>query len=853
MWMSTWDQSGNRISVEDPYDAYLYIKETGATDAVSIFGDPLKKMVFKKLRNRTEYAEFNKRTYFNLPIDQQYLIGKFAGQEHSPDFGQFPLRIFFLDIEVYAPNGFPKPEIAKDEIVVITVYESTSEQYYVFGNGTDYYPKEKNVTYFRFEDELSLLKGFIRWWRKDFPDVICGWYSYGFDVPYLCNRINNVYGDPEACFRLSPVDYASQQFDAKRRFGAIERTYDVMWNIRGITHIDMQAAYFKFSQDKLESYSLNSVCEHELGEEEQKLEREDVSIAEWWKLDPVEFIDYNVQDVRLLVKLEEKLKYIGLCRQVAYLGLCRIEGALGTLGVVTGLVALEALNDEKIISTFDTSDVTASFKGGYVSDPIPGFYRSIVSFDANSMYPNSIVTLNISPETKLGSWVDMEDGTKTIKLVSGAEHNVSKEKFEEFVEKLEVAKSPNNIMFSQKVKGILPRMIDGLYSNRVAMRNKRSKCLRAIKLLEESGDNPNMLNRLKLEADFLDMRQYSLKILMNSAYGAVSEKHFALFDLDLSAAVTSMGRKCIQMAESIIDECAEQIAGKKVDVGIYIDTDSRYFSLEPILKIENQPFMVNDKVNPRVYELADIFENYLNEKMKHWATVVHGSKNCTLKFKREALAPTGLWQCAKIYVVHCRDIEGFECDEFKYTGMAVVRSSTPKKLRPMLKEIIETLILTQSRVEISAMLKRCWNEYKAMDFYDKVTTVTINNLIKYTSKSNELGENKIAPHTPRQVAAAIRYNRKLVDDNLHNKYESIKEGDKIKLMYFIPSASYNFDTLGFKNKIPVEWESDFIFDDVVMFDKTVVSCLEKVFAAVSWDMPNPTRGERVDLLQLFSE
>ena len=417
IWYSTWDNYGNHIEKKVPVKPYLFVRDKNGHDAISIYEEPLQKMEFKDAGARRRFCDSTKKTYFNLPVCQQFLIDTFHGQQDDDSFSAHPLRIFFLDIETYSPNGFPNPLEARDEITVITIYDSITNHYNVFGKGCMYYTKDDDVIYHYYPDENTMLRGFVRWWRKHFPDIISGWYSFGFDLPYICNRLARIYGDEFAASKLSPVGRAWHKEDCKKRFGAVERIYDQLWTIQGVTHIDMQAAYYKFSPKKLESYSLNSVCSAEgLG---QKLEY-DGSLAEWWINNPCEFIDYNIQDVRLLVNLENKLKYMQLCRHMAYSALAPIGDALSTLPIITGLEALEALKRDRIISSFDNSDAKVEFEGGYVAEPKTGFSRSIVSLDVNSLYPSAIRTLNISNETKVG-WFDFSEDGKfvDVRTVSG--------------------------------------------------------------------------------------------------------------------------------------------------------------------------------------------------------------------------------------------------------------------------------------------------------------------------------------------------------------------------------------------------------------------------------------------------
>ena len=848
VWMTTWDRDGNRTEVTEPFRPYLYVKGQG--DRISIYEDRLRKLDFKTIMERREYAESNKHTFYNLPVLQQYLIDKFAGQESNNNFSQFPLSIYFIDIEVFAPDGFPNATEALDQIVVITVYSTLEQTFHVFGVGVDYYTVSDDVKYHYFPDEESMINGFIRWWRKDFPDIVSGWYSFGFDMPYLCNRINRIYGDDKACGRLSPCGKVRCFENAKRRFGAVERIYDQFWTIDGVTHIDMQAAYYKFSPKKLESYSLNSVCAEEgLG---QKIEHTG-SLSDWWLKDPQEFIDYNIQDVRLLVKLEDKLKYMQLCRHMAYSALAPLGDALGTIPIVTGLVALEALSRDRIISSYDNSDAVVEFEGGYVADPKVGFASGIVSIDANSLYPSVIRTLNISNETKLGWFGKTEDGKFTIKFINGKTAVCDKPAFVNFIKRNKIAISPSMVMFSQTKKGILPSLVERLYNTRKQTKKEMLATEKQIADIEAVKPDDPRLGEMRSKAEFLNIRQWLAKIQLNSIYGAMSEKHYALFDLDLSKSVTAMGRETIKYTAELVNERASQLCGETVDVGLYSDTDSRYFTIAPILKAQGFSFTNRDgTITEQAHRVAEDIANYADRGIAEWHREKWNCINPAVGFKREALAPEGVFIAPKMYALHVLDDEGVPCDKITYHGLAVVRSSTPAAVKPMIRDLMDTLIKTQSRNIVIDKAVKYWEQYQRMPVYEKAVTIGLNNINKFSQMAIRGKDGYLIPakSTPRQVVCAMRYNDMLYNFGLKNKYTSLKEGDKMKIMYIKPNK-FGINSFGYYDVIPSEFKNDIVIDDAKMFMKTVWSCLDGCFERVGWQPFNPTTGE-IDLFSMLT-
>ncbi|MEI8345468.1 MAG: 3'-5' exonuclease, partial [Candidatus Omnitrophota bacterium] len=228
----TWSNEGERIQERHQYKPYCYIEDASGKDAVSIYNTNLKKLEFNTPKKRREFCEITKRNFYNLQIEQQFLIDNFKNQNKNKDFSLWPLKTYFIDIETYSPNGFPTPSKAEDPIMLISVYDTIFECVYTFGVGKEYFTKDDKVIYKAYETEEEMLKAFIRFWRKDPPDIVSGWYSWGFDLPYICNRINKIYNEDDACNRLSPVGNVFKQENVKKRLGGTERIYDEMWTIQ---------------------------------------------------------------------------------------------------------------------------------------------------------------------------------------------------------------------------------------------------------------------------------------------------------------------------------------------------------------------------------------------------------------------------------------------------------------------------------------------------------------------------------------------------------------------------------------------------------------------------------------------
>ena len=396
MRLHTWDENGKRIIVEQTYQPYLYVEVQNAKQgtATSLFKTPLKKLTFENQYERSKFIKDGKvtRVFENLPHTQQFLIDNYWEINETPEFSKFPIKMLLLDIETYSPDGFPDIQTANHTINVITVYDSLSKEYHTWGL-KPYTSKGNDHVYYYCKTEKQLLLGFINYLEKDYPDILSGWNSEFFDLPYIINRCNRILGEDETK-RLSPVrNVYSRTF--RGEFGREQ----IRWHIDGVSLLDYLDIYKRFAPLR-ESYKLDYIAELEVGDKKVKFDNQDLfSLADNnWDT----FIDYNIQDVRLLTKLEEKLQYLGLVRMLAYVGLTTFESAMGSLSIINGAITIRGRSRGQIVPTFIRNDPDSINPGAYVADPKKGFQKYVFSFDATSLYPTVMISLNLSPETKIG-------------------------------------------------------------------------------------------------------------------------------------------------------------------------------------------------------------------------------------------------------------------------------------------------------------------------------------------------------------------------------------------------------------------------------------------------------------------
>jgi len=837
----TWDNTGKRVFNKIPFKPYLYIESNTHKDATSIYNTSLRKVEFKNEFERRKYVQESgiKRIFYNIRPEQQFLIEQYGTISTTPEFSKNPLKIYYLDIEVDCVE-FPNPKEAKDTINIITIYDSLTQKYYTWGLNNDYDVKQ-NEFYKKCITESELLKSFIKFWEHDHPDIVTGWNIEGFDIPYLMNRINNVLGEDYAK-RLSPVEQLFCKEGVVKRFGKLENK----WYIKGVSILDYLEVYKVFSREPRESYALNYIGEVELGE--GKLAYNATSLSQLAKNDWQKFVEYNIQDVNIIVKLENKLQFLAICRMLAYMGLTSFESALGTIAVVTGAMAVKAQEKGFIIPTFNISH-QAPYEGGFVKDPNRGLKEGIISFDANSLYPNTIITLNISPETKLGKIISKTDTEVTIKLVSGKEYTMPMDKFIQFIKKDSVAISKAKVLYSQRVKGFCPELVEGIYTERVKNKNQLADCKKSLVHCKEGSEkyieNKEMINHL-------DIMQYTLKILMNRIYGTFANKHSPFCDVDAAASITLTGQACIKEASNIINNYVKEKYDIGEDCNIYSDTDSCYFTIDPILKKIKKPFLnESNKISKDVYSIENEINNELNTKITSWAKNSLNSIDPRFVFKREAICDSAIFIQKKRYILHVLDSEGFEVKpekQTKYVGVEIKRTDISNKIKPLIKDIVETILRTKDYKTTNDIYFKAFEKFKKMPLEDIAFPRGLHSFDKYDKLSAGFITGK---GTPVHAKAAIYYNKMLDKLNLTGKYEKISGSAKIKWFYAQPNK-YQLDCIGFANTYPEELKDVIKIDVERMFKKTIQAAIERLYEAINWKIKNPNSNEVNDLFELLA-
>jgi len=842
----TWDASGNRIAIDSTFKPYIYLESNNAKDAVSIFNTNLKKKVFKNQFEKSKYLKETDtvRVFENLSPGQQFLIDNFWEHNESTEFSRFPLKLFFLDIETYSVDDFPNVETANHAVNVITIYDSLSKKYITWG--TKPYTKTAADHKFYFcKTEKEMFLKFITYIESDYPDVLLGWNSILFDLPYLINRIRVLFDD-DTVRRLSPMGRVHSR-TLKGQFGREQ----VRWYIDGISCLDYLDIYKRFCMVLRENYKLNNIAIIELGE--SKIDFGNTNLSTLADTDWDTFVEYNVQDVRLLIKLEEKLQYFELLRMLSYTGLTTMEAAMGSMSVIIGACAIRARYRNKKIPTFIRgADDGKQNEGAYVGDPKRGFQKYIVSFDANSLYPSVMITLNLSPETKMGVIESQTDKDVTIRDVNSRTVVVPMAKFAKLVQEEKLAISKAKVLFSQKHKGIIPEMVDQYYKLRVQVRKEHKKIKRQLSELDKKDP---MYQELKDKLSVLNIKQHTIKIFINTVYGALGNKVFPLGDDDLARSITLTGQAVIKQGNKILTDYIQQKSGlsaeeiEKNTPIIYNDTDSSYISLESLVKTLNiNAIDSKSKITPEFHNLVNGIETHLNQQIQVWCEKNLNSLDSRITFKREVICDVGLFLQKKRYVIRVLDEEGIPCNKFKYTGVEIARTTMPAPIKPLAKKIVETMLLTQDQQKTNEVITEAYDVFQGLPISDFSFVTGLKGYEKYSSKCDGF---RTVKSMPIHVKAAYHHNMLLKTLNVDKKYESIGSGDKIRYFYVKQPNRYGINAIAYKYYYPEEFEKIFQPDTELMFEKIIYSAVERFYECVSWSPRKPGEATQCDLFELL--
>ena len=709
--------------------------------------------------------------------------------------------IVTIDIEVECENGFPNPRQAEEPLLSITLKNHQNKKIMVWGLH-EFQNYRDDVTYIQCRDEADLLRKFVHEWSVIEPDVITGWNTEFFDIPYLCNRLAKVF-DEESVKALSPWGRVHD-----REVYQMGRKHQI-YTIYGIAALDYFDLYRKFTYTNQERYTLDHIAFVELGERKDGNPFE--TFKEWYQKDYQSFIEYNITDVELVDKLEDKMRLIELCLTMAYDAKVNLTDVLGSVRYWDNIIYNHLRKQNIVIPQKRESEKSEKFEGAYVKDPQVGMHKWVMSFDLNSLYPHLIMQYNISPETLVNGNVKIKDGMVD-KILDGKVKNNT-----------EHCMTPNGAFFRKDKKGFLPELMENMYNDRVKY---KKLLLEAKQDYENTGDPAT----LKLISRY-DNIQMAKKIALNSAYGAIGNNYFRYFDLMVATAITSSGQLSIRWIEKALNIYLNKILKTdKVDYVIASDTDSVYITFDVLVDKVFKSGRTDEEVVNFLDRLAkEKLEPFIGESYQALAKSMNAYDQ-KMFMAREAIADKGIWTAKKRYILNVHDMEGVRFKEptLKIMGIEAVKSSTPAPCREKIKEALK-IIMSDDEKMLNSFIRDFREEFMKLPPEDIAYPRSCNGVEKFR------GESKLfAKGAPIHVKGAILYNHLLKKDRLDNKYPFIQEGDKIRFLHLRQPNLYQSSAFSFMTEVPKELDIYDKIDYDEQFEKSFVEPLKVITEKINW-------------------
>ena len=814
-----WDDQKGYIKF--PYRPYAYRKRPGGMYR-SIYGDELEK-VFKF--NPKDPSLFES----DVPAETRTLIDAYEDSD-EPSTGH---RLVYYDIEVSTEGGFPKVNEADKEITAIALYDAATEQYTAFildkDNRLQEYKKD-NVEVRSFTNEESLLSHFLNKWEEIQPTIATGWNIDEFDTPYLFNRIKRVLSDRESK-RLSPIQVC----------------YKNDWSgrivIAGISFIDYMVLYKKWNIKQEPSYALGAIGKKVVGLEKITYKG---SLDDLYKSDLNKYIEYNLNDVKIIVALEKKLQFIEQARAICHKGHVPydcftmssrfIEGAILMYIRRKGQVAKNKPVDGREEYENQMEQGEEGFEGAYVKDPVPGRYDWVFDLDLTSMYPNIIISLNISPETKVAK-VENWDPEKFVKnevdTVQVGSASYTKDEFKQLLEKSQYSIASNGVMYKQNYQGVIPEILVKWFDERKELR----------KLAKKHGDAKEWE-----KYEFYDQRQKVQKVLLNSIYGVLGLPIFRFYDKDNASAVTLTGQDIIKTANKAINQYYKRTLNEteNKDYVIYVDTDSCFASAMPIIKYKMSDIDTNDEkqMTKAILEVCTEAQNHVNDTFNIMAKRMFNVVKHRFDAKQEVIAKTSFWLAKKRYAQFIINKGGIECDELEVKGIDVVRTSFPLRFRKFMEQFLQDILRKVDKEKIDANILKLVEDLPTFN----VIEIAKNTSVKFKSQD---GKKEYTPKTrspfkyvlgtPAQAKAAIFYNDLLEQFGLTKNIPKILHGQKIKWVY-LKQNEYGAEGIALKadgtdpDEI-LEFIEKYV-DRTAMYEQELKGKLKDFYDVLNWEYPS---------------
>jgi len=813
------------------YKPILYLPSKKVTEWKTLHGEYVEPMKFENIRDARDfvkrYAEVDNFKIYGNTMYQYALIAE-QHPEEIIDWKYEHLCIANVDIEVGSENGFPEPKTASEPITAITVKFSNDPKYYTFGCGV-YEKHRDDVQYVFCKDEYTLIKEFLIIWQQKSPNAMTGWNIYGFDIPYLVNRISRISGEEEAK-KLSPWGIINAREDTL--YGRSFQIYELL----GCVTLDYMRLFRKFAPNRSqESYRLDHIAQTE-GVGQKIAYTEYDNLYDLYKKNYQKFIEYNIRDVELVEKLNAKGRLIEMALTIAYDAKVNYDDIFAQVRMWDTITHNYLYHKKIVVPPKFVSKKNQAYEGAYVKDPQIGLFKWVASFDLNSLYPHLMMQYNIAPD----AIVEPKDYTPRMRDILSQGVTVKKLLHQQIdLSGLEgVTITPNGQFFRTNKQGFLPEILEKMYNDRTKYKDAM---LDAKKKYEVATSTEAKKEYGALVSRYANL-QLTKKECLNSAYGALGSEYFRFFDIRQAEGITMAGQLSIQWIERKLNEYLNKLLKTDdKDFVIAIDTDSVYLNLEPLVNSVFKDTPDTSKVIAFLDKICeDKFQPYIDKAYEELATYVHayGQK---MKMKRENLADKAIWTAKKRYIMNVHNSEGVQYTEpqIKITGLEAIKSSTPTACRDKIKEALH-IIMTGTENQLHTMIENFRDEFKKMPVEDIAFPRSMNGLNEYTDNKHIWGKG-----TPIHVRGALVYNHMLDQMNISKQYQKIQNGEKIKFIYLREPNIFKTDIISFASKMPNEFRVEEFIDYETQFQKSFIDPLQIILNCINW------RAEKSNSLESF--
>ena len=812
-------ENGKHFMTRERFDPTLFVPSNKKTKYKTLTGEYVESIRPGCVRDCREFIKKyenveNFSIYGNDRYIYQYISDKYPEEEIKFDTSK--IKISTIDIEVASENGFPDVESAAEEVLLITIQDYATKQIRTWGKGK-FKNTQSNVIYKGFETEHELLSSFINWWmiEENCPEVVTGWNSELYDMPYLVRRIDRVLGE-KLMKRMSPWGLVTE------RETFIQGRKHISYDVGGITQLDYLNLYKKFTYKAQESYRLDYIASVELGQ--KKLDHSEFdTFKDFYTNGWQKFVEYNIIDVELVDRMEDKMKLIELAITMAYDAKVNFVDVFYQVRMWDAIIYNYLKKRNIVIPPKENSSKSEKYAGAYVKEPIPGKYDWVVSFDLNSLYPHLIMQYNISPETLL------DERHPSVSVDKILNEQITFELYKNN------AVCANGAMYRKDVRGFLPELMEKIYKDRTIYKKKM------LQAKQEYEKTPT--KTLEKEIARCNNIQMARKIQLNSAYGAIGNQYFRYYKLANAEAITLSGQVSIRWIENRMNGYLNKLLQTKgEDYVVASDTDSIYLNLGPLVnkffshQSDNKAKIVGvlDKI------CQDKLEPFIERSYEELASYVQAYDQKMI-MKRENIAERGIWTAKKRYILNVWNSEGVQYTEpkLKMMGIEAVKSSTPAPCRTMIKDGLK-LMMNGTEDEVIEYIDKCRREFKKMPPEEIAFPRSASDVKKYYSHSSIYSKG-----TPIHIRGALLFNHYIKENKLTNKYSLIANGEKIKFLYLKKPNIIQENIISFIQDFPKELGLDKYIDYDLQFEKSFLEPFKAILDAIGWNV------EKTVNLELF--